>query len=211
MDWLLRRRPRVTNAGELGEFLSRYAAFIAQKCAEDYCRNKVGLSHYALGEEKTYRDAMTVCRLEGYVAVLASLAAVTQRFLLDAGFDPGRTEAGLVAVCGTLLAQHPAPPGRPPGWQDALAALPERLRAARAEPPPSFAELAAIAGRRLFEVLPIHASYREYDEPVVIGSVQFNFVGFSDRFRREADLSAVGRDLAAQGAIACAPPPAGSG
>jgi hypothetical protein len=206
MDWLLRRRPRVRSAGELGEFLSRYAAFIAQKCADDYCRNKVGLSHYTLGEEKPYLEALTVCRLEGYAAVLTALAAVTQRFLLEAGFDPGRIEPGLVALCGSLLARHPAPSQRPAGWQEVLAALPERLRAARAEPPPSFAELAAGAGRRLFELLPLHASYREYDEPVVVGAVQFNFVGFSDRFRRDVDVGAVGRSLAA---IACAAPPAG--
>ena len=82
--WFGARQRPVRNAGQLGEFLSRHAAFIAQKCADDYCRNKVGLSHYALGEEQAYRDAMNVCRWEGFAAVLAGLAAVTQRFLLDA-------------------------------------------------------------------------------------------------------------------------------
>jgi len=193
--WFGRRDRPVRSAGQLGEFLSRHAAFIAQKCADDYCRNKVGLSHYALGEERAYRDALSVCRWEGYAAVLAGLITLAQRFLLEAGFDASRLEPALVALYARLLAQHPVPAHRPQGWGELVAALPARLRAARAERPPSFAEIAAAAGTRLFEVLPIHASHREFDEPVVIGAVHFNFVGFSDRFRREVDADAVGRDL----------------
>jgi len=191
------RRPSVRNAAQLGEFLSRHAAFIAQKCADDYCRNKVGLSHYALGEERAYREAMNLCRWEGYAAVLAGLEAVTQRALLDAGFDASRVEHALVALYGRLLAQHPTPAHRPQGWDDLVAALPGRLRAARADPPPRLAEIVAPVGRRLFEVLPIHMRYREFDEPVLIGAVHFNFVGFSDRLRREMDAAAVGRELTA--------------
>jgi len=193
--WFAPHHRRVRTTEQLEEFLSRHAAFISQKCADDYCRNKVGLSHYALGEEKTYRAALAVCRWEGYAAVLAGLAAVTQRFLLEAGFDEQRLEAALVALCGRILAQHPAPAHVRQERDKLIAELPARLRAARADPPPSFAEIAAAAGKRLFEVLPIHASYREFDEPVVIGAVHFNFVGFSDRFRREVDAAAVGRDL----------------
>jgi hypothetical protein len=191
--WFAPRHRRVRTTEQLEEFLSRHAAFISQKCADDYCRNKVGLSHYALGEEKAYREALVVCRWEGYAAVLAGLAAVTQRFMLEAGFDEQKLEAALVALCGRILAQHPA--YGPQEWDKLIAELPARLRAARADPPPSFAKIAAAAGKRLFEVLPIHASYREFDEPVVIGAVHFNFVGFSDRFRREVDAAAVGRDL----------------
>lgn len=183
------------NAEQLAEFLSRHAAFIAQKCADDYCRNKVGLSHYALGEEQTYREALALCRWEGYAAVLAGLAAVTQRFILEAGFDANRIETALVALCRRVLTQRAAPEHARRGWDELIGTLPGRLRAARASPPQPFAEIAAAAGRRIFEVLPIHKSYREFDEPVVIGAVHFNFVGFSDRFRRDVDAIAVGRDL----------------
>lgn len=192
------RRP-LREVAQLGEFLSRHAAFIAQKCADDYCRNKVGLSHYALSEERAYHDALRICRWEGYAAMLAGLTAVTQRMLLEAGFDAARTERALVALFERLLAQHPVPSHRPEGWGDLVAALPARLRAARADPPPPLAEIAAIAGRRLFEVLPLHSRYREHDEPVVIGAVQFNFVGVSDRLRRELDAAAVGRELTTAG------------
>ncbi|MEW6689876.1 MAG: hypothetical protein AB1452_12385 [Pseudomonadota bacterium] len=189
----------VRSVAQLEQLLQRHAAFIAQKCADDYCRNKVGLSHYALGEEQTYRDAMNLCRLEGFAAVLAGLTVVTQRALLEAGFDAERIERALAALYGRVLARHPIPAHRPQGWGDLVAALPARLRAARTDPPPPLAEIVAPVGRRLFEVLPIHARYREFDEPVVVGAVHFNFVGFSDRLRRELDAEAVGRELAAAG------------
>lgn len=193
-EWFGRPSRQLRDAGQLAEFLSRHAAFIAQKCADDYCRNKVGLSHYALGEEQAYRDALRVCRLEGYAAVLAGLATLTQRFLAEAGFDPERTEPALVALYERVLAQQPVPAHRPQGWGELVAALREQLRAARTDPP-AFADVAARAGRRLFEVLPIHSRYREFDEPVVVGAVRFNFVGVSDRLRKQMDAAAVGRDL----------------
>jgi hypothetical protein len=193
--WFGPRERPVRNAEQLGEFLSRHAAFIAQKCADDYCRNRVGVSHFALGEEKTYRDALNVCRWEGYAAVLAALEIVMQRFLLEARFDAPQIEAALVALYRHILAQSPLPPHRPQGWGEEIEALPGRLRAARADPPPGLNEVAAAAGQRLFDVLPIHHRYRDLDEPVVIGAVQFNFVSFSDRVRREVDLTALGRDL----------------
>ena len=191
-QWLGAKNRHVRSADALGDFLSRHAAFIAQKCADDYCRNKVGLSHYALGEEQAYRDALAICRWEGYAAVLGGLLAVTQRQLIEAGFNADRIEPALVALYRRILAGQRPPSHRPQGWDDLVAALPGRLRAARADPPPSVLEIAAAAGRRLFEVLPIHASYREHDEPVVIGAVQFNFVGVSDRMRRELDAAALG-------------------
>lgn len=190
-----RRERPVRGVEQLAEFLSRHAAFIAQKCADDYCRNKVGLSHYALGEEQAYRDALTVCRWEGYAAMLAGLVTVTQGFLLEAGVDDDRIEAALVALCHRILSGQPVPAHRQQGWDDVIGELPGKLRAARARPPQPFAEIAAAAGRRLFEVLPIHQSHREFDEPVVIGAVHFNFVGFSDRLRRDVDAAKVGRDL----------------
>lgn len=194
-EWLGTKGRPVQNAEQLGDFLSRHAAFIAQKCADDYCRNKVGLSHYALGEEQTYRDALTVCRWEGYAAMLAGLVTVTQRFLIEAGIDDDRIEAALVALCRRILSGQPAPAYRRQGWDDVIGELPGKLRAARARPTQPFAEIAAAAGRRLFEVLPLHQSHREFDEPVVIGAVHFNFVGFSDRLRRDVDAARVGRDL----------------
>lgn len=199
LDWLTRLLPgpasRIDTLDGLGSFISRHSLFIAQKCADSYCRAKTGLSHFALAEEAAYQNALAVCRWEGYAAMLAAVSAVAQRFLMEAGGDPARIEAALVDLCRRKLAEEPPPAHRPQGWEDVLGALPERLRWARGEPPPPLAAVSAHAAKRLFDVLPIHANHRELDDEVVINSVQFQFVGLSDRMRRELDAKALVRAL----------------
>jgi hypothetical protein len=199
-DWLTGRRISVRTVDELGDFVSRLAMFIAQKCVDDYCRGKTGLAYFALSEEKAYREAVAICRWEGFAAVLTGLMVLTQRRLIEAGGDPQAVEATLTRLYARSLDSQPPPEHRPAGWGDLKAALPERLRAGRAEPSPSLVEIADAAAARLFEVLPIHQRYRELDAPVVHGAVQFRFVWFSDRLRREVDTAAIARQLAAAGA-----------
>lgn len=191
-----RRTPRIATAGEFADFLSRHAAFIAQKCADDYCRGKTNLGYFALSEEDAFRQAMNVCRWEGYAAMLAAVSAVAQRFLLDAGSSPERLEPALVGLIARDLGSRPLPPHRAHGWSDVVEAIPAKLRAARESPDQKLAEFVVPAAKRLFETLPIHSNHRELDEEIVINSVQFQFVAFSDRFRREVDSAAVGRALA---------------
>lgn len=190
-NWLGGRRRTVRTAEDLADFLSRLAAFIAQKCTDDYCRGKVGVLHHALAEEQAFKDALNRCRWEGYAAMLAALMVVTQRLLIEAGGPPEAVERLLTGLYGRILDSHPLPAHRPEGWGELKDALPQRLRAGRAEPPPSLIAIADAAAARLFEVLPIHQRYRELDQPVVHGAVQFRFVWFSDRFRREVDAAAI--------------------
>ncbi|MGQ0677135.1 MAG: hypothetical protein ACT4N4_13755 [Rhodospirillales bacterium] len=194
-----RPRRRVGTAVELGEFLSRQSFFIAQKCVDDYCKGKVGVAIFALGTEAAFKNALTLCRWEGYAAMLAATAATVQRSLIDAGAPAGRVEACLLGLVDKILAAHPRPAHRPDGWADILGPLPDRLRWARGEPRPPLAAIAAPAARRLFDVLPFHPSHRELDEEVVSNAVQFQFVGFSDRLRREVDLGAVALEIASLG------------
>lgn len=181
---------------ELGVFLTRQAFFLAQKCTDDYCRGKVGVAHFTLAKEEAFREALIVCRWEGFGAMLAAVASVAQCRLIDAGAPPGAAETAVIGIVDNILAGQPAPAHRPQGWGDITEILPERLRWARSEPRPSLAEVAAPAAKRLFDVLPIHANHRELDEEVVGNSVRFQFVGFSDRFRRAVDAESIVRQIA---------------
>lgn len=183
---------------ELDALLSRQAAYIAQKSADDYCRGKAGMALYALSVEQPYRDALAICRWEGYAAVLVALCTVAQRQLIEAGGVPKQVEAYLIGFVGRALAEQPRPAHRPQGWADVLDALPERLLWARREPPPPLSEIAEPAAKRLFDVLPIHANHRELDDDIVNNAIQFQLVGFSDRFRREVDAKALVQALNAR-------------
>src|SRR5213593_4830339 len=74
-----RLRPKpITTADALRTFVEERAAFIAQKCATDYCRGKTGLASYALFTEKPFLDAFDVCRWETFAAVLGDLLILTE-------------------------------------------------------------------------------------------------------------------------------------
>ena len=195
-SWMPGRRSPVASVAGLAAFLDRHAAFLAQKCSDDYVRGTVGLNYHAMSQEPTFKEAMTICRWDGFAAMLAGLILLTQRRLIEAGGDAAAIESRLARLFAEILAGHPPPAHRPTGWGELVAAMPARLAEAR-KTPPSLRDIAAQAASRLFEVLPIHARYRELDEEVIHGAVQFRFVSLSDRIQREIDAAALARAIAA--------------
>jgi hypothetical protein len=192
----------IDTADRLRTFLEERAALIAQKCAIDYCRGKTGLASYALFTEKTFLNALDVCRWETFVAVLGDLLILAEgqlRARVAADRRPGLCSA-LENLYAVVLASMPAPAHRPQGWDDALAAFGERFRAAcRAEPKEAL-EVADHSARRLFDTLPIHASMRELDEEVVFGAVRFRMIAVSQEMQRRISAPQVIDELLSRAA-----------
>src|SRR6266850_8348030 len=104
----------------LKTFLAERAAFIAQKCAIDYCRGKTGLASYALFTEKPFLDALDVCRWETFAAVLGDLLILVEGSLRP--HVPAEQQARLIEALNGLysavLAALPLPAHRAQGWDD---------------------------------------------------------------------------------------------
>jgi len=182
----------IATADALRIFLEERAAFLAQKCAIDYCRGKTGLASYALFTED-------VCRWETFVTVLGDLLIVTEGQLrqhVAAGRRPDLA-AALERLYTAVLAALPAPPHRPQGWDDVIAALTERFRAASRGEPRQALDVADHSARRLFDTLPIHASMRELDEEVVYGAVRFRMISVSQEIKRRLAARNVVEELLA--------------
>lgn len=191
------RRPTISTTEALRDFARQHAAFIAQKCAIDYCRTKAGLFSYKLFKEEEFMAALTRCRWEGYGAVLADILLVLEAFLRPvAGADADRVADRLTAWYPEILALDPPPAHRPQGWADAIARFEARMRAARAVPPRGPAAIAEQSGRLLYESLPIHTSYRRFDQEMVVASVSFRMVSMWQEMERRIDRAAVCADLA---------------
>lgn len=189
----------IADATALRDFLAERAALIAQKCAIDYCRGKTGLASYALFSEKTFLDALEICRWETFVVVLGDLFILTEGRL-----RPHAAAAQRAALAEALLRLHsdtlsalPAPSHRPQGWGDALIPFRERLAAAGKAEPQATVALADHSARRLFETLPIHSSMRELDEEVVYGAVRFRMIAVSQELQRRLAAAEVVRQLVA--------------
>ena len=176
----------IDSVDALRTFLQESAAFIAQKCAFDYCRGKTGLASYALFTERPFLDALEVCRWETFVAVLGDLLLVAEgqfRPYVTPGQRP-RLRKALVDLFRTILDALPPPTHRADGWGDAVPSCSTRLEAAGLVEPRQAWEIADHSARRLFETLPIHASMRELDEEVVYGAVRFRMIAASQELGR---------------------------
>ena len=188
--------PPINSAAELRAFIAGESAVIAQKTAMGYCTAKTGSFSYALFQEKRFIDALAICRWEAFAAVLSDMLVILETFLRPSA-DGQAVPIGqaLASIYADILRSYAAPPHRPEGWAEAIAAFEERLAAAQAGPPVEPAAVATASGRRLYEVLPLHTNYRVDDEQVIVASVTFQMVGVWDMMHRRINGPAVVSDL----------------
>lgn len=189
--WIrLWREDMVADRESFRRFATANAAFIAQKCAIDYCRGKTGAFSYSLFAEQAFVDALTVCRWETYAATLGDILVLSEGILYPALRDTA--EAALLKrrlielhAQALMAEERPGEPAR--GWDDVCAAFAARLGCSDPATLPGPAEIARHSAQRLFETLPIHTSMRRFDEEIVTGAVRFHMVALHARMVRTFD------------------------
>jgi hypothetical protein len=189
----------IATAAALGAFLQERAFFLAQKCAIDYCRGKTGLASYALFTEKTFLDALEICRWETFVAAFGDLLIITESMLRGqaAADQRERLCAGLAALHAGVLAALPPPGHRSEGWIADTETFVLRLRQASLAAPRATPEIADYSARRLFDTLPIHSNMRELDHEVVFGAVRFRMISVRQEMERRLRPADLARELLA--------------
>jgi len=195
-----RLRPTpIATADALKTFLGERAAFIAQKCAIDYCRGKTGLASYALFAEKPFLDALDICRWETFVTVLGDLLILVEGYLRPhvATGQHARLPEAIYGLYLAVLAPLPLPAHRTRGWDDAKESFNARLGAASLAEPRTALDVADHSAKRLFDTLPIHISMRELDEEPVYGSVRFRMIAVSQEMQRRLVAADLVRQLLA--------------
>jgi hypothetical protein len=182
------RSRQVTTVDELRDLLSREAWYLSQKATIDYCRARAGLGWHALVSEPDFVAALNACRWQAMVAVLGDAMIVTEGFLRPHVADEAqRLAAALTAVFAAILDASAAPEDARAGWRALPDELAARLARVQMGPVHSAAEIARTSGTRVFELLPLHPSVRVDDREVVINSVRFGLVAFSETLARAVD------------------------
>jgi hypothetical protein len=189
----------IATADALRTFLEERSAFMAQKCAIDYCRGKTGLASYALFTEKPFLEALDICRWETFVAVLGDLLIMVEGVLRpQVALEQRRVLCtALIDLHSAVLASLPAPVHKTQGWGDATESFAPRLRAASVGNPRQALDVADHSAKRLFDTLPIHLSMRELDEEVVYGAVRFRMIAVSQEMQRRIAAADLARQLIA--------------
>lgn len=197
---MARLRPApIATADALKTFLDERAAFMAQKCAIDYCRGKTGLASYALFTEKPFLDALDICRWETFVTVLGDLLILVEGYLRPhvAAGQHARLLEALKGLYLAVLVPMPFPAHRSHGWDDAKESFSARLMAASLAEPQTALDVADHSAKRLFDTLPIHINMRELDEEPVYGSVRFRMIAVSQEMQRRLVAVDIVRQLLA--------------
>jgi hypothetical protein len=198
--WL---RRRVATAEEFREFLTREAVYLSQKATIDYCRARAGVGWQKLVSEPTFLAALESCRWQAMAAVLGDQMVVAEGYLRPyAGQNPRPLGGALAAMFQTILETSPAPTDTHAHWRSLATELAARLGRAQLAEVHQAGEVARTSGARIFELLPIHPSVRRYDREIVINSVRFGMVAFSEALARAADQPAA----LVERLIAAAPP-----
>jgi hypothetical protein len=182
---MLGPRARVVDLGGLRSFLTSEAIYLSQKATIDYCRARAGLGWENLAREPVFMAELEKTRWQAMAAVLADMLIVTEGVLRPAaGVDSWRLGAGLGTLFGEILDAAPAPDGARMAWEETRREWPARMGRAQLAQPRNPGEVARVSAQRVFDLIPIHASLRRDDREMVVNSVRFGMVAFSEKLER---------------------------
>ena len=188
----------MTDAAGLRQFITEHSAFIAQKCATEYCRGKAGSFGQDLFREQPFLDLLAICRWETYVAALGDVLLMYERFLrvhTKSDDEAWLLKQKLSKFYPAIISTYPPPKHRPEGWGPAIEEFEKRMATAQPHTAGNPADLCALTVKRLNGTRPIHKNLRLDDDEVVRGLVRFQFIWLWDKSRRLVRGPEVVRDL----------------
>jgi hypothetical protein len=197
MKWPFRlsRPPRIDTGAALTDFLDSESAFLAQKCATDYCWAKAGLNAQKLFAEAAFQAALNECRWESFAAVAEDATLIVEGRLRVAAARSDELGEACRRVHAAVLYRHSAPPRLARGWAGETERFAARLARAQLSPPLAAAQIAEASAKRLYDALPFHRELRRHDFDIVSNAVRFAMVAFSVKLDERLDAPATARDL----------------
>jgi hypothetical protein len=178
-------RPRSPDPVAFEEFLTRQAAFVAQKTVLDYCRVKSGAHEKKVFADPDFVAALQHCRWQVFFSALADMAALAEAWLRP--HAPGKEAelaSRLVAWHAAALTEQDIPESEHASAAASQLAVPGHLAALQAAPPCPAHRQPLLAEAPLFATLPIHADQRLGEGPAIRGALRFHIVSTQQEMER---------------------------
>jgi hypothetical protein len=189
-------RPRSSDPAAFKEFLSRQAAFVAQKTVLDYCRVKSGTNEKKLFADPDFIAALQHCRWQVFFSALADLAALAEAWLRPhCQGKEAELASRLVAWHAGALAGQEIPESERESAEASQRAIPGHLAGLQGAPPCSADRQPLQAEAPLFATLPIHADQRRGEGPAIRGALRFHIVSTQQEMERRFDPAGLGSAL----------------
>lgn len=191
-------QPRLRTVPALRDFVSSQASYLAQRTSLEFSRNTLAYSHQYLIHDDAFQDALRVCRWESFGALVEDMLVLVEGHLRPDDAEGKRLVAeALTAMARAILERYERPRHRPEGWDDVIGRIAQRLAQAQLGPPKAPLEISAVAGARLYEVMPVFSDNKKKDRELVANAVRFGFAGFAAKLSAALDGPAVRREMLA--------------
>jgi len=188
--------PPIEAMTALQSFMSGEASYLAQRSTYEFCRNTLAYFGQWVFDDDRFNEAFRVCRWEAYAAILADMVVIADGHFrhADAGESTALVER-LQQAYAAMLAGYPLPVHRPDGWADAIEGVGRRLAQARLAKPSRVGDIARVAARRVYDVLPLYSQHQDEDYKVIENAIRFGLISFDGKFRSRVRADAVIADF----------------
>jgi hypothetical protein len=191
-------RPKIAEPAALERFVERYAAYLAQKTAIDYCRVKAGRQEREMFADADFIAALTHCRWQTFAPGVADVLAMVEAWLrphAGGGDADAALAASLARIGGAILDRAAAPPAE----RDTLDAVREGLERHLAQlqqaPPLGADRLPMRSEAPLLAAIPIHPDQRAGETPSIRGALRFHLVSAQQELERGFEPAALASRL----------------
>jgi len=188
-----RRKPPISDAGDLADFIDAQSAFLIQKGMYEYARARSGPYSKVMMNEPEFIEAANRSRWQGYPLGLAMVGEMVEGVLApQAGGDRRALLDPLIGLVLSVFDRYPVPPLlTDEEWGNARAELALHLERLSTHPPKRVIDIPAPFVDRVFSLMPIHKELLSDDAPTSRGFLQLNLVHMQEELIRRMDVPAM--------------------
>lgn len=195
-----RRKPPISDARDLADFIDAQAAFLIQKGMYEYARARAGPYSKIMMREPEFIEAANRSRWQGYPLGLAMVGEMVDGVLAQqAGGDRRVLLDPLIRLVLSVFDRYPVPPQlSAEEWRTARSELALHLERLSTHAPKRVIDIPVPFVDRVFALMPIHKELLSEDAPTSRGFLQLNLVQMREELVGRMDAAAMAARLRAE-------------
>ena len=189
----LRRKPPITDAGQLADFIDEQSAFLVQKGIYDYSRARSGHFAKVMLADEGFQKALDRSRWRAYPLGLAMVGETIEGMLAVQSMEDRRaTLDRLIKVVMSVFDRYPKPDALSDDeWKQARADLALHLERLSTHPPKRVIDIPVPFAERYFAMMPFDKPFLTPDAPTARSFMQLQLVAMQEELLRRMDTAQI--------------------
>lgn len=193
----LRRKPPITDAGQLADFIDEQSAFLVQKGIYDYTRARSGHFAKVMLADKGFQKALDRSRWRAYPLGLAMVGETIEGMLAVQSMEDRRaTLDRLIQLVLSVFDRYPKPEALSEDeWKQARADLALHLERLSTHPPKRVIDIPEPFAERYFAMMPFDKPFLTPDAPTARSFMQLQLVAMQEELLKRMDTAQILQSL----------------